>query len=174
MQALSDSSMSSYMASKKTLELDIHNPVVMEPKHKVAQDEANQSVRNHTFLQFGTTILTSDFLVSNLMVSVKCIQFILVSPTVPLCSPFSPPSFPPLLQPRSLTRCPWYVPLALCSTTLLLNAHLLRSNRHTRFHSSLRSILLQADIVSNVERSVSISLCLPRMPSVACISAEST
>lgn len=64
-QALRDSSMSSYMESKKTFELNPYNKIIQELNRRIELDRTDKLIRDITHLIFDITNIVSGFSIEN-------------------------------------------------------------------------------------------------------------
>jgi len=60
-QALRDASSSSYMMSKKTMEVNPQNPIISSLREKIQADQSDKTVKDVIWMLYDTSLLTSGF-----------------------------------------------------------------------------------------------------------------
>jgi len=60
-QALRDSSTAAYMMSKKTMEVNPTNPIIVSLREKVSADQSDKTVKDVIWMLYDTSLLTSGF-----------------------------------------------------------------------------------------------------------------
>lgn len=60
-QALRDASTSAYMMSKKTLEVNPSNPIIVSLREKISADQSDKTVKDVIWMLYDTSLLTSGF-----------------------------------------------------------------------------------------------------------------
>lgn len=60
-QALRDASSSAYMMSKKTMEVNPQNPIIVSLREKIAADQSDKTVKDVIWMLYDTSLLTSGF-----------------------------------------------------------------------------------------------------------------
>jgi len=60
-QALRDASTSAYMMSKKTMEINPSNPIIVSLREKVSADQSDKTVKDVIWMLYDTSLLTSGF-----------------------------------------------------------------------------------------------------------------